>query len=74
MDKPKKSVRRKTSGVTIDEVAALAGVSPMTVSRAVNQGNVREETRDRVMRAVRKLDAAFSGVSRAVGGDFIESV
>ena len=55
MDKPKKSVRRKTSGVTIDEVAALAGVSPMTVSRAVNQGNVREETRDRVMRAVRKL-------------------
>ncbi len=55
MDKPKKSVRRKTSGVTIDEVAALAGVSPMTVSRAVNQGNVREETRERVMRAVRKL-------------------
>jgi len=55
LDKPKKSVRRKTSGVTIDEVAALAGVSPMTVSRAVNQGNVREETRDRVMRAVRKL-------------------
>jgi len=55
LDKPKKSVRRKTSGVTIDEVAALAGVSPMTVSRAVNQGNVREETRERVMRAVRKL-------------------
>ncbi|AYD65713.1 acyl-CoA dehydrogenase [Achromobacter sp. B7] len=26
------------------------------------------------LRAVRKLDAAFSGVSRAVGGDFIESV
>jgi LacI family transcriptional regulator len=55
LDKPKKSVRRKTSGVTIDEVAALAGVSPMTVSRTVNQGNVREETRERVMRAVRKL-------------------
>jgi LacI family transcriptional regulator len=55
LDKPKKSVRRKTSGVTIDEVAALAGVSPMTVSRAVNQGNVRAETRERVMRAVREL-------------------
>lgn len=55
MDKPKKSVRRKTSGVTIDEVAALAGVSPMTVSRAMNQGAVRDETRERVMRAVRTL-------------------
>jgi LacI family transcriptional regulator len=55
LDKPKKSVRRKTSGVTIDEVAALAGVSPMTVSRAINQGKVREETRERVMQAVREL-------------------
>lgn len=55
MDKPKKSVRRKTSGVTIDEVAALAGVSPMTVSRAINQGKVREDTRERVMRAVHAL-------------------
>jgi len=55
LDKPKKSVRRKTSGVTIDEVAALAGVSPMTVSRAINQGKVRDVTRERVMRAVREL-------------------
>ncbi|MCW0369035.1 LacI family DNA-binding transcriptional regulator [Xanthomonas sacchari] len=55
MDKPKKAVRRKTSGVTIDEVAALAGVSPMTVSRAINQGKVRDATRERVMRAVREL-------------------
>ena len=55
MDKPKKSVRRKTSGVTIDEVAALAGVSPMTVSRAINQGKVRDDTRERVMRAVQAL-------------------
>lgn len=55
MDKPKKSVRRKTAGVTIAEVATLAGVSPMTVSRVINQGNVREATRERVMRAVREL-------------------
>jgi len=55
LDKPKKSVRRKTSGVTIDEVAALAGVSPMTVSRAINQGKVRDDTRERVMRAVQAL-------------------
>ena len=57
MDKPKKSIRRKSSGVTIDEVAALAGVSPMTVSRVINnQGKVRDATRERVMRAVRELD------------------
>lgn len=57
LDKPKKSVRRKSSGVTIDEVAAHAGVSPMTVSRVINgQGKVREATRERVLRAVRELD------------------
>ncbi|UNK41603.1 LacI family DNA-binding transcriptional regulator [Luteimonas sp. S4-F44] len=57
MDKPKKSVRRKTRGVTIDEVAALAGVSPMTVSRVINgQGKVRDTTRERVTRAVRELN------------------
>ena len=43
--------------MTIDEVAALAGVSPMTVSRVINgQAKVRDATRERVMRAVRKLD------------------
>jgi len=55
LDKPKKSVRRRTAGVTIDEVAALAGVSPMTVSRVINQGKVRDVTRERVLRAVREL-------------------
>lgn len=54
--KPKKSIRRKGRAVTIDEVASLANVSPMTVSRVVNgQGKVRESTRERVMRAVREL-------------------
>lgn len=57
MNKPKKAVRRKSSGVTIDEVAARAGVSPMTVSRVINgQGKVREATRERVMRVVREMD------------------
>ncbi|MET0581778.1 MAG: LacI family DNA-binding transcriptional regulator [Pseudoxanthomonas sp.] len=56
MEKPKKSVRRKGRAVTIDEVASVAGVSPMTVSRVVNgQGKVRESTRENVMRAVREL-------------------
>ncbi|MCA0394874.1 MAG: LacI family DNA-binding transcriptional regulator [Proteobacteria bacterium] len=56
MEKPRKSVRRKGNAVTIDEVAALAEVSPMTVSRVVNgQGKVRDATRERVMQAVREL-------------------
>jgi LacI family transcriptional regulator len=52
----KKSVRRKGAAVTIDDVAALAKVSPMTVSRVVNShAKVRDSTRERVMEAVRAL-------------------
>jgi LacI family transcriptional regulator len=56
LEKPKKSLRRKGRAVTIDEVAALAKVSPMTVSRVINShGKVRDLTRERVMQAVREL-------------------
>jgi len=54
---PPKAVRRKASAVTIDEVAAHAGVSPMTVSRVINgHAGVRERNRERVMRSVLALD------------------
>jgi LacI family transcriptional regulator len=57
LEKPKRAIRRKGHAVTIGEVAALAHVSPMTVSRVVNgQGKVRDSTRERVMMAVRKLE------------------
>lgn len=56
METNKRSVRRKGHAVTIDAVASAAGVSPMTVSRVINShGNVREATRERVMRAVSEL-------------------
>ncbi|UNU10988.1 LacI family DNA-binding transcriptional regulator [Xanthomonas translucens] len=56
LEKVRKSVRRKSLAVTINEVAALAKVSPMTVSRVINgQGNVRDSTREQVMRAVDTL-------------------
>ena len=56
MATPRKSARRKGEATTIDEVARLAGVSPMTVSRVVNgRVHVRESTRERVMRAVKQL-------------------
>lgn len=52
----KKPARRKGHAITIDEVAARAKVSPMTVSRVINgNDNVRESTRERVMRAVQEL-------------------
>ena len=42
---------------TVRDVAALAGVSPKTVSNVVNGGVVvRPETRERVERAVAELD------------------
>jgi LacI family transcriptional regulator len=64
--------RRKGQAITIDAVAAHAGVSPMTVSRVVNnQGNVREETRERVLAAVRELgytpNLAASSLAAAQG-------
>ncbi len=56
MNKPKKSVRRKSDAITINDVARHAGVSPMTVSRVINgQNRVRDSTRESVQRAVREL-------------------
>jgi len=52
-----KAVRRKASAITIDDVAAHAGVSAMTVSRVINgHAGVRDDNRERVMRSVLELD------------------
>jgi LacI family transcriptional regulator, galactose operon repressor len=50
-------VRKHREGVaTINDVAALAGVSPATVSKALNgRGQLRAETRRRVVQAAREL-------------------
>lgn len=54
--KPRKSLRRKGQATTIDEVAALAEVSPMTVSRVINgKGTVRDANREKVLAAVKAL-------------------
>ena len=53
MNKPS---RRSRGTVTIEDVARLAGVSAMTVSRVINKGdNVRERTRQKVLEAVERL-------------------
>lgn len=48
--------RRQHKNVTVNDVARLAGVSSMTVSRVINnEDNVREQTRETVLRAIETL-------------------
>jgi DNA-binding LacI/PurR family transcriptional regulator len=57
--------RRKRAVMT--DVAALAGVSHQTVSRVINGSTqVRDETRERVLDAMRKLDYHANSVARAL--------
>jgi LacI family transcriptional regulator len=52
---------------TIDDVAKVAGVARVTVSRVLNNGsNVRPETRDRVRRAVEELGYSVNRQARAL--------
>ncbi len=55
------------SRLTIADVARVAGVSTMTVSRVINnKGDVGKETRERVERAIAKLEYRPSEVARGL--------
>lgn len=61
--------RRLGEAPTINDVAAEAGVSPMTVSRVINaKGSVRLETRKRVETAIALLNYAPNPAARALAG------
>lgn len=61
------SSRRRHTQVTASDVAHLAGVSPMTVSRVINgEASVRESTRDAVSRAIRKLGYSPNKAARSL--------
>ena len=50
-----RAAQRRTSNVTLGDVAKIAGVSPMTVSRALNEpGRVSPQTRERVERVIER--------------------
>lgn len=64
MDQNGRRGRRRS---TIADVARVAGVSPMTVSRVVNDGkNVRSDTRERVQAAILALNYAPNTAARAL--------
>ena len=55
----------KKRQVTLSDIAATLGVAPMTVSRVVNRnGYVSEETRERVLQAVKTMNYRPNGVAR----------
>ena len=68
-ERRKRAPRRKNSAPTISDVAREAQCSPMTVSRVINgEGNVREETREQVLEAIRKLNYSPNRAARSLAG------
>lgn len=60
---------------TIDDVAAAAGVSNMTVSRVVNgAAHVREETRQRVLAAMRELGYRPNSLAKGMRSNVTRTV
>ena len=64
---PRERKGPKDHGATIKDVARVAGVSFSTVSRVVNQSKpVNEETRLRVLSAIRELNYVPNGLARGL--------
>ena len=67
MQRPTRSARRTRGSATVQDVARLAGVSPMTVSRVVNgEKNVRDSTRKAVLSAVQQLNYVPNAAARSL--------
>ena len=67
--KPRSGTSRQTGAPTIADVAQMAGVSLMTVSRVINaESNVRETTREVVHAAITKLNYAPNRAARRLAG------
>ncbi len=57
----------KKKSITLTDIAAAAGVTPMTVSRVVNQnGYVSAETRENVLQVVKEMKYRPNGLARSL--------
>lgn len=66
---PERQRRRSSQSATIRDVAARAGVSPMTVSRVINrEASVKEQTRVLVEQAITDLNYAPNPAARSLAG------
>ena len=60
---------------TQKEVAKLAGVSFITVSRIINnKDNIKEETRQRVLKAIKELNYHPNSLARGLNQNRIYSI
>jgi LacI family transcriptional regulator len=67
--KPRARSARQSGAPTISDVAALAGVSTMTVSRVINgEASVRDTTRETVLKAISRLNYAPNRAARSLAG------
>ena len=61
--------------ITLSDVAKTAGVTPMTVSRVVNEdGYVSKETREKVLRIVKELNYRRNGLARGLKRQRTETI
>jgi LacI family transcriptional regulator len=69
MHRPRRTARRGGDAPTIADVARVAGVSPMTVSRVINrEGSVRASTREAVESAIAELNYLPNRAARSLAG------
>lgn len=69
----KSSSRKKQT--TLSDIAEAVGVATMTVSRVVSgDGYVSEETREKVLKAVKELNYRRNGLARSLKRQFTETV
>lgn len=69
----KNSSRKKQT--TLSDIAEAVGVATMTVSRVVSgDGYVSEETREKVLKAIKELNYRRNGLARSLKRQFTETV
>jgi len=61
--------------VTLSDIAASAGVAPMTVSRVINQsGYVHPETREKILQVIREMNYRRNGLARGLKRQRTETI